>query len=157
MARIAPRQRGAWIETPSWGRHFAGCNCIAPRQRGAWIETAAPADRRASFPGIAPRQRGAWIETSTGASDGLANRCIAPRQRGAWIETCRNPFHLAGKDNASPLGNGGRGLKQEQDHSGRREVHASPLGNGGRGLKLEVYATHGEISLHRPSATGGVD
>ena len=38
--RIAPRQRGAWIETLIYNIGAgAWAGCIAPRQRGAWIET----------------------------------------------------------------------------------------------------------------------
>jgi len=38
-------------------------------------------------------------------------------------------------DTASPLGNGGRGLKHLIDKPVKTGQHASPLGNGGRGLK----------------------
>ena len=36
---------------------------------------------------------------------------------------------------ASPLGNGGRGLKRDSAPDADRDALASPLGNGGRGLK----------------------
>ena len=36
---IAPRQRGAWIETVEGWPNSAQPMRIAPRQRGAWIET----------------------------------------------------------------------------------------------------------------------
>ena len=39
-ASIAPRQRGAWIETRRVCGPRIGCVGIAPRQRGAVIETA---------------------------------------------------------------------------------------------------------------------
>ena len=42
---------------------------IAPRQRGAWIETILDTIDRELEERIAPRQRGAWIETFSGAYD----------------------------------------------------------------------------------------
>ena len=36
---IAPRQRGAWIETIHGSGSNGAPSRIAPRQRGAWIET----------------------------------------------------------------------------------------------------------------------
>ncbi len=109
---IAPRQRGAWIETEvperislnrlasppgNGGRGLkrggsfemtADPAGIAPRQRGAWIETLKRLRGLRGDSCIAPRQRGAWIETAipSSARPG-APPCIAPRQRGAWIET----------------------------------------------------------------------
>ena len=59
---------------------------------------------------------------------------------------------------ASPLGNGGRGLKQVCWYD--VQVHnpsASPLGNGGRGLKRSRASRNYLKHAHRPSATGGVD
>jgi len=57
---------------------------------------------------------------------------IAPRQRGAWIETSMSP---------------------------RLQVliQASPPGNGGRGLKQYLRLIHAAYDAHRPPATGGVD
>ena len=57
---------------------------------------------------------------------------IAPRQRGAWIETLRASQWAV-------------------------LAAASPLGNGGRGLKRGILAPINREDLHRPSATGGVD
>ena len=59
--------------------------------------------------------------------------CIAPRQRGAWIETLgRRSWRIC-------------------------TARASPLGNGGRGLKLRIGKIKAAGLVHRPSATGGVD
>ena len=39
---------------------------IAPRQRGAWVETQPSTQHTDRLRGIAPRQRGAWVETGPG-------------------------------------------------------------------------------------------
>ena len=57
---------------------------------------------------------------------------VAPRQRGAWIETF----------GARPVNS---------------RLAASPLGNGGRGLKHVAALVIVSHPLRRPSATGGVD
>lgn len=41
---VAPRQRGAWIETVALRRECLELSGIAPRQRGATIETLNPAE-----------------------------------------------------------------------------------------------------------------
>jgi len=69
-----------------------------------------------------------------GAADGKC-RCIAPRQRGAWIETRSILNATSATFRASPLGNGGRGLKLLGALHDEAVQQASPLGNGGRGLK----------------------
>ena len=153
---IAPRQRGAWIETAD----LVGCTShghrIAPRQRGAWIETMCRQSDQLEYlasplgnegrglkqsvvsvkylddSGIAPRQRGAWIETHRLPLQGKLARGIAPRQRGAWIETTSLASMLGG-------------------------APASPLGNEGRGLKHVLAAVIRRYIWHRPSATRGVD
>ena len=160
LARIAPRQRGAWIETTTWRRARNRPPCIAPRQRGAWIETlrssrSTNSTRRASLPGngerglkpfsrsaltgdvssIAPRQRGAWIETRCcNAGWNYRNR-IAPRQRGAWIETPGRSSVVQHRRIASLPGNGERGLKQVIWPVPAVVFAASLPGNGERGLK----------------------
>ncbi len=97
---------------------------IAPRQRGAWIETGDNYRRWNRGGGIAPRQRGAWIETARyrRATGGFGLQGIAPRQRGAWIETSQGARQYRANDTGSLPGNGERGLKRAQGRGGRHQL-----------------------------------
>ena len=131
--RIAPRQRGAWIET-GWGRlNRRAVKGIAPRQRGAWIETACSRSSGGRPLASPPGNGGRGLKHDVVDQEDEAGVRIAPRQRGAWIETrLRVPVPT-------------------------RQAPASPPGNGGRGLKQSTASRLISTRTHRPPATGGVD
>ena len=90
---------------------------IAPRQRGAWIETALGGGQRPIAQGIAPRQRGAWIETSRRRLGCAFWRASPLGNEGRGLKL----FVEVGLKNAvraSPLGNEGRGLKLKRIEPG---------------------------------------
>ena len=106
---------------------------------------------------FARQQWRAWIETPPGGAPCPSPPGFARQQWRAWIETCAQQDQQRG-DAASPVSNGGRGLKLERLHLGgvgqrfaRQQWRAwietsrplvmsdspaaSPVSNGGRGLK----------------------
>ena len=129
---IAPRQRGAWIETWTVSAVTGGPIASPLGNGGRGLKPLTITIVGLGSTGIAPRQRGAWIETARPGHQLYRWRRIAPRQRGAWIETAIG----------SPTA---------------MRFCASPLGNGGRGLKQPAPPNPTQNNMHRPSATGGVD
>ena len=63
----------------------------------------------------------------------------------------------AAKQAASPVSNGGRGLKRRHIRSLAPRRVASPVSNGGRGLKPPGRAKEAAAVALRPSAMAGVD
>ena len=91
LHRIAPRQRGAWIETSQYeiSPDFLPASPLGNGGRGLKRQIATS---RGGLLRIAPRQRGAWIETARLYHAKVPQASIAPRQRGAWIETALMRF-----------------------------------------------------------------
>ena len=158
LARIAPRQREAWIETRCCNAGWNYRNRIAPRQRGAWIET----------PGRSSVVQHRRIASLPGNGERGLKQVIWPVPAVVFA--------------ASLPGNGERGLKP--DHQWRLCIsqQASLPGNGERGLKHFSFAAQPEnrrsiaprqrrawietqptmrpnwsSSVHRSPATGSVD
>ncbi len=178
---IAPRQRGAWIETRLASLESSRAFSIAPRQRGAWIETCWIESAAGGFKASPPGNGGRGLKLrvsldvlrqSSGASppgnggrglkqwsriphDGL-DHGIAPRQRGAWIETCVARLRPQASSCIAPRQ---RGAWIETDLASPQHIQyvASPPGNGGRGLKPFLRQNQRLNPPHRPPATGGVD
>jgi len=63
IAASPPGNGGRGLKRCLSGTCVRGCEGIAPRQRGAWIETRYRLRAGVIVVRIAPRQRGAWIET----------------------------------------------------------------------------------------------
>ena len=60
---------------------------IAPRQRGAWVETPARIDRGNTRNASPPGNGGRGLKPRGRRLDRECESGIAPRQRGAWVET----------------------------------------------------------------------
>ena len=153
---IAPRRRGARIETLHGSLHQRSRIRIAPRRRGARIETGPSWPCGCRRPASPLGDGGRGLKLPIPARELPLRPGIAPRRRGARIET-HFTTHGTQRRRASPLGDGGRGLKPAMRWLVGLNQIASPLGDGGRGLKLSANGLPNSAPVHRPSATGGAD